>query len=73
MHDFVQWGSAGNGRESVAVGKGIWTAGDFISTAPEGHSVEFDGAGNAASDWKSQANPTIGNENTSTPGTGSGY
>lgn len=33
MQDFTQWGSAGNGRESVAVAKGIWTAGDFIATA----------------------------------------
>ncbi len=32
MLDFFQWGSSGNGRESVAVTKGIWTAGDFIST-----------------------------------------
>ena len=30
MLDFVQWGSAGNGRESVAVEKGIWAAGTFI-------------------------------------------
>ena len=30
MQDFVQWGSGGNGREGVAVSKGIWTAGDFI-------------------------------------------
>jgi len=35
MMDFVQWGSAGNGRESVANSKGIWTTGDFLSgTAP---------------------------------------
>ncbi len=33
MVDFVQWGSGGNGRESVAVAKGIWTAGDFITGA----------------------------------------
>ena len=33
MVDFTQWGSAGNGRESVAAAKGIWTTGDFISTA----------------------------------------
>ena len=31
MQDFTQWGSGGNGRESVAVEKGIWNAGDFIS------------------------------------------
>ncbi|MGB0993520.1 MAG: PEP-CTERM sorting domain-containing protein, partial [Akkermansiaceae bacterium] len=30
MIDFVQWGSAGNGRETVAVAKGIWTSADFI-------------------------------------------
>ncbi len=28
--DFTQWGSGGNGRESVADAKGIWTAGDFV-------------------------------------------
>ncbi|MBV7335693.1 DUF11 domain-containing protein, partial [Chloroflexi bacterium TSY] len=28
--DFTQWGSDGNGRESVAAAKGIWTAGNFI-------------------------------------------
>ncbi|MCH8329865.1 MAG: T9SS type A sorting domain-containing protein [Bacteroidetes bacterium] len=34
MVDFTQWGSGGNGRESVAVAKGIWTAGDFIAGNP---------------------------------------
>ncbi|NND77293.1 MAG: T9SS type A sorting domain-containing protein [Flavobacteriales bacterium] len=33
MQDFLQWGSGGNGRESVAVTKGIWTAGEFIDIA----------------------------------------
>ncbi|MEH6535698.1 MAG: T9SS type A sorting domain-containing protein [Psychroserpens sp.] len=33
MEDFVQWGSGGNGREGVAVTKGIWTAGTFINVA----------------------------------------
>lgn len=31
MVDFTQWGTAGNGRESVAVAKGIWGTGDFAS------------------------------------------
>ena len=31
MEDFTQWGSGGNGREPVAVAKGIWTAGTFIT------------------------------------------
>lgn len=34
MVDFTQWGSGGNGRESVAVTKGIWTAGTFINVPP---------------------------------------
>jgi len=33
MVDFTQWGSANNGRENVAVDKGIWTAGTFINVA----------------------------------------
>ncbi|PSR05616.1 MAG: hypothetical protein BRD49_04470 [Bacteroidetes bacterium SW_10_40_5] len=33
MEDFLQWGSAGNGRESVADNKGIWTAGNFLTIA----------------------------------------
>jgi hypothetical protein len=28
---FIQWGSGGNGVESVAVSKGIWPVGEFIS------------------------------------------
>ena len=31
MVDYMQWGKAGNGRESVAVSKGIWTLGDYVS------------------------------------------
>ncbi|WP_299334410.1 T9SS type A sorting domain-containing protein [uncultured Psychroserpens sp.] len=34
MVDFVQWGNGGLGRESVAVSKGIWTAGTFVNIAP---------------------------------------
>ncbi len=63
MEDFVQWGAAGLGRESVAVSKGIWTAGDFIATVAAGHSIEYDGDGDASSDWVDQATPTIGAEN----------
>jgi len=33
MKDFVQWGAGGQGRESVAVAKGIWSAGDFINSS----------------------------------------
>jgi len=30
MSDFMQWGDAGNGRESVANSASIWTTGDFL-------------------------------------------
>ena len=63
LEDYVQWGSAGEERESVAVAKGIWTAGDFVNTVVSGHSIEYDGEGNSSSDWFDPANPTIGAEN----------
>ncbi len=31
MVDFMQWGDAGNGRESVANTAGIWTTGNFLA------------------------------------------
>jgi len=34
MEDFMQYGAGGLGRESVAVAKGIWTAGEFIQVVP---------------------------------------
>ena len=50
--DFVEWGSAGNGRESVAVAKGIWGAGDFISTSPP-YQHTSSGAQNGVTFWLS--------------------
>ncbi|MFQ5602580.1 MAG: FlgD immunoglobulin-like domain containing protein [bacterium] len=63
MEDFVQWGGAGNGRESVAATKGIWSSGDFVPAVVDGHSIEYDGSGNSPEDWFDQDNPTIGAEN----------
>ena len=62
MEDYVQWGSSGQARESVAVGKDIWTAGDFVSTVDSGNSIEYDGDGNSSGDWDDQPIPTIGSE-----------
>lgn len=50
MQDFVQWGSGGNGRENVAVAKGIWTANTFISL-PAPYQYNGDGAQNGAPFW----------------------
>ncbi|MEM7107802.1 MAG: hypothetical protein AAF519_06225 [Bacteroidota bacterium] len=48
--DFIQYGDAGIGRESVAESKGIWTAGDFISgVAP--YSYQGSGAENGLENW----------------------
>ena len=58
--DFVQWGGAGIDRESVAVSAGQWEAGTFVPDVPEGHSIEYDGAGDTASDWFDQATPNPG-------------
>lgn len=40
--DFVQWKTAGNGREAVAVSKGIWSTGDFVCGGP---SYNYTGSG----------------------------
>lgn len=42
MLDFVQYKSAGNGREAVAVAKGIWGVGDYLDGNPP---YEYDGDG----------------------------
>jgi len=60
MVDFVQWGSAGHGRESVANSKGIWTTGEFVS-GDEPYSYIGDGTENGASFWEgasSNSEPT---------------
>ncbi len=43
MEDFVQYGAAGIGRESVAVAKGIWPAGQFLTTPAAGLSLHAKG------------------------------
>ncbi len=51
MVDFTQWGSGGNGSESVAVAKGIWTAGDFMTLGLD-YSYTGIGAQNGVSYWQ---------------------
>lgn len=62
--DFVQYGAAGSARENVAVQAGIWTAGEFVPTVRlNSYSIEFDGEGDAASDWSEEVNPSLGQAN----------
>lgn len=58
--DFVQWGASGSARENVAVAAGIWTAGTFVPSVGLSASIEYDGEGNAVSDWKAEAIPSLG-------------
>ena len=61
--DFVQWGASGSARENVAVEAGIWTSGDFVPTVGLAASIEYDGEGEAASDWTEEAIPSLGEAN----------
>ena len=49
--DFVQWKSGGHGRESVAVSKGIWTAGVFVCGDPTYTFTSSNGADFGPSFW----------------------
>ncbi|MFS4466967.1 spondin domain-containing protein [Maribacter sp. 2210JD10-5] len=61
--DFVQWGEAGSARENVAAEAGIWTAGEFVPVVGQSASIEYDGEGDAASDWAEEAIPSLGEAN----------
>ncbi len=57
MVDFVQWASAGNGRESVADAAGIWVAGTFINgNAP--YTYTGNGTDNGVGFWDTYVAPT---------------
>ena len=62
--DFVQWGAGGSARENVAVEAGIWTAGDFVPTVGAvSSSIEYDGEGDASTDWAEETVPSLGLNN----------
>jgi hypothetical protein len=64
MVDFLQWGAPGQVGESVAVAKGIWTAGTYFPEVLEGNSIQWNGTGtgNEVDDFFADA-PTIGSPN----------
>jgi hypothetical protein len=52
MVDYVEWGSSGHGRSSVAVEAGLWTEGAFVTIPPEASSISSSGAsGGGVEDW----------------------
>lgn len=61
--DYVEYGAAGGGRESVAVEAGLWEAGTFMDVPAEGSSLAYMGGGDTMlANW-SEAAPTPGEEN----------
>ena len=50
--DYVEWGSSGHGRSSVAVGAGIWKADDFVATTGDTVFLFADSSpSDGAEDW----------------------
>ncbi|MDZ4699715.1 MAG: FlgD immunoglobulin-like domain containing protein [Rhodothermales bacterium] len=64
MADYMQYGSAGHTRESVAVMAGVWTAGAFVPAAESGATLAYFGSGaTPAENWDSgTATPGVTNE-----------
>lgn len=62
MIDYVEWGSTGHERSSVAVDAGLWTTGDFAPVFASDKSLSYDGEGDNASDW-AETDPTLCAEN----------
>ena len=61
--DYVEWGSSLHVRSTIAQQAGIWSLGDFVPSPPPNVSLEYDGAGDASTDWYVQMTPTFGLEN----------
>jgi hypothetical protein len=54
--DYVEWGSGGHGRSSVAVEAGIWIEGTFVDVPPEAVAITGSAPTSSAADWS----PDIG-------------
>ena len=63
---YVDWGTAGGGRSSVAVAAGIWTDGDVVPAFAIGESIRFDGEGIQAADWSVQGDAVFCNDEETT-------
>jgi hypothetical protein len=49
--DYVQWGATSHLRTNIAIGAGIWTAGDAVAPFAASSSLLYDGDGDASTDW----------------------
>lgn len=51
IEDYLEWGSSGHQRATVAQEAGIWLVGNFVHAFNSGESLSFDGDGNTPEDW----------------------
>ena len=65
MIDYVEWGSTGHGRSSVAVAAGIWQTGLFVPAFAANQSLAYTGTGDGVDAWIAGI-PTIGADNNTT-------
>lgn len=49
--DYLEWGSSGHPRASIAMAAGIWVMSDFVDAPPVGESMMYDGDGNGSANW----------------------
>lgn len=66
--DYVEWGSTGHVRSTVAQAAGIWSAGDFVADIAASASLEYDGTGDSSSDWGLTQSNSQGQENSNVGG-----
>jgi len=65
MLDYLEYGGAGGGRESVASTAGLWDAGTFVTLPEDGASIIFVEEGDTAlAHWVQAAEPSAGEDNT---------
>lgn len=66
--DYVEWGSTGHQRSSVAVSAGTWTTGNFVIAPTGDESIEFDGSGDTDADYAIATTNSLGAENAAVTG-----
>ena len=49
--DYVEWGTSGHQRSSVAQSAGIWSSGAFVPAFSPSNSILYDGDGDTPEDW----------------------
>jgi hypothetical protein len=62
IRDYMEYGTSGHARASVAMAAGIWTMGDFVPYPNFEGSIQYNGSGNSSASWFVAAS-TLGAEN----------